>query len=82
VNLTDQERADYADLIERPQFRRFCLQMIQLAGIFDVTANGSAERTFYTNGRRSLGLELLRILEAAQPIQGSSGTPTLTMIQA
>ena len=81
MNLTDQERADYADLIERPQFRRFCLRLIQLAGIYEATANGSAERTFYTNGRRSLGLDILREVDAAQPLPAPTSTPTLTLIQ-
>jgi hypothetical protein len=82
VNLTDQEKADFFDLMEKhPGFRRLMLRVIQMAGIFNATANGSDQRTFYENGRRSLGLEILRLLEAAQPVQGSSGNPTLTMIQ-
>jgi hypothetical protein len=81
MNLTDQERADYADLLERPQFRRFLLRVIQLSGIYEATANGSAERTFFTNGRRSLGLDILREVDAAQPIPAPTGTPTLTLIQ-
>jgi hypothetical protein len=81
MNLTDQEKADLFDLMERPGFRRLLLRVIQMAGIFAATANGSDQRTFYENGRRSLGLEILRLLEAAQPVQGSSGNPTLTLIQ-
>lgn len=81
MNLTDQERADYADLLERPQFRRFLLRVIQLAGIYEATANGSAERTFFQNGRRSLGLDILREVDAAQPLPAPTGTPTLTLIQ-
>jgi hypothetical protein len=79
--MTDQERADYADLLERPQFRRFLLRVIQLAGIYEATANGSAERTFFLNGRRSLGLDILREVDAAQPIPAPTSTPTLTLIQ-
>lgn len=81
MTLTDQERADYADLIERPQFRRFLSRVIQLSGIYDATANGSAERHFYTEGRRSLGLDILREVDAAQPIPAPTSTPTLTLIQ-
>jgi hypothetical protein len=81
VNLTDEERAAYADLIERPQFKLFLSRLIQLAGIYEATANGSAERTFFTNGRRSLGLDALRIVEAAQPLAAPNGNPTLTLIQ-
>lgn len=81
MNLSDQERADYADLLERPQFRRFLLRVIQLAGIYEATANGSAERTFFMNGRRSLGLDILREVDAAQPVAAPTSTPTLTLIQ-
>jgi hypothetical protein len=81
MNLSDQDKADLADLIERPGFRRFLFRVIQNAGIFESTANGSEERTFYMNGRRSLGLDILREVDAAQPVPGPSGIPTLTMIQ-
>lgn len=81
MNLTDQETADLFDLIERPGFRRLMLRVIQMAGIFSATTNGSDSRHLYNEGRRSLGLEILRLLEAAQPAQGSSGNPTLTLIQ-
>lgn len=81
MNLTDEQRAAYADLIERPQFKIFLSQLIQLAGIYEATANGTAERTFFLNGRRSLGLDALRIVEAAQPLAAPNGTPALTLIQ-
>lgn len=81
MNLTDEQRADYADLLARPQFLRFCLRVIQLAGIYDATANGTDSRHLFNEGRRSLGLDLLRELDAAQPVQAPSGNPTLTLIQ-
>jgi hypothetical protein len=81
VTLTDQQLADYRDLLERPQFQRFLLRVIQLAGIYEATANGSEERTFYTNGRRSLGLDILREVDAAQPLPSPTSIPTLTLIQ-
>jgi hypothetical protein len=80
VTLTDQQLADYKDLLERPQFRRFLLRLIQLSGIYEATANGSAERTFFANGRRSLGLDILREVDAAQPVPGAE-LPSLTLIQ-
>lgn len=79
--MTDQEKADLADLIERPGFRRFLFRAIQTAGIFDATANGSDGRNLYLEGRRSLGLELLREVDAAQPVPSPSGIPILTLIQ-
>jgi hypothetical protein len=81
MSLTDQARADYADLLERPQFQRFLLRVIQLSGIYEATANGSAERTFFANGRRSLGLDILREVDAAQPQPAPTNIPTLTLIQ-
>lgn len=81
MNLSDQEKSDYQDLLERPQFRRFLLRVIQLAGIYDATANGTAERTFRNEGRRSLGLDILREVDAAQPYPAQPSTPTLTLIQ-
>jgi hypothetical protein len=81
MTLTDQDNADLTDLMARPGFRRFVFRVIQNAGIFSATANGSDQRTFYENGRRSLGLDILREVDAAQPVPGPSGIPTLTLIQ-
>jgi hypothetical protein len=81
VNLSDQDKADLADLLERPGFRRFLFRVIQNAGIFQSTANGSDTRHLFQEGRRSLGLDILREVDAAQPVPGPSGIPTLTMIQ-
>jgi hypothetical protein len=81
VSLTDQERADLADLIERPGFRRFLFRVIQKAGIFEATANGTDQRHLVNEGRRLLGLEILREVEAAMPLQSPSGIPSLTVIQ-
>jgi hypothetical protein len=77
--VTDQDKADLVDLLTKPGFRRFLFRAIQTAGIFDATANGSDGRNLYLEGRRSLGLELLREVEAAQPAQHPSGIPMLTL---
>jgi hypothetical protein len=81
MSLTDQERADLADLIERPGFRRFLFRVIQNAGIFSATTNGSEQRTSFNDGRRSLGLDILQEVESAMPLQSPSGIPSLTVIQ-
>lgn len=81
MNLTDQERVDFVHLMTITSFRNLMLRVIQMAGIFQATANGTDKRTSFDDGRRSLGLDILRLLEAAQPVQGSSGNPTLTLIQ-
>jgi hypothetical protein len=79
--MTDQEKADLVDLLARPQFRRFLFRAIQLSGIFDATANGTDERTRFLEGRRSLGLDILRDVDGAQPVQSPGGIPILTLLQ-
>lgn len=82
MSLTDQEQADYAALLKLPHFLRFLSRLIQDAGIYSATANGSAERLFRQEGRRSLGLDILRMVDAAQPYPGQQPSlPTLTLIQ-
>lgn len=81
MNLSDEDKAELADLIGRPGFRRFLFRVIQNAGIFSATANGSEQRTSFNDGRRSLGLDILREVEAAMPLQSTSGIPSLTVIQ-
>lgn len=68
-------------LLETPAFRRWLFSLIQTSGILEATANGSDGRNLYLEGRRSLGLDLLRDLDAAQPVQSPSGLPVLTLIQ-
>lgn len=75
------DKADKILLLENPVFRRFLFALIQSSGIFETTANGSDGRNLFLEGRRSLGLEVLRQLEEAQPAQSTSGIPVLTLIQ-
>jgi hypothetical protein len=81
MNLTDQDKADLADLIERPGFRRFLFRVIQNAGIFESHGQRVRSAHLFNDGRRSLGLDILREVDAAQPVPGPSGIPTLTLIQ-
>jgi hypothetical protein len=76
-----QLQADITDLIKQPAFRRFLFHAIQISGIFEASANGTEERTSFRDGRRSLGLDLLREVDAAQPVPNPSGIPMLTLIQ-
>jgi len=73
--------ADKKSLLGNAAFRRFCFDLIQRSGFFEVTANGSDGRNLFNEGRRSLGLEVLRDLDAAQPVQPGTGAPILTLIQ-
>lgn len=74
-------REDRTLLIEHPAFRRFLVDVIQRCGLFSATANGSDGRNLYLEGRRSLGLEVLEMMDEVQPVQNPSGIPVLTLIQ-
>jgi hypothetical protein len=78
-----QEKADMAELLERASFRRFLFRVIQSAGIFTATTDGSKERDQFNLGRRNLGLEILDMAERGQPIPDvHPAGPLLTIIQA
>lgn len=59
---------DMAALLALPEFRRFLFRSIQLAGILAPATNGADGRNLdYHEGRRSLGFEILREVDAGQP---------------
>lgn len=59
---------DMAKLMALPAFRRFLFRSIQSAGILAPTTNGTDGRNLdFYEGRRSLGFELLRDADTAQP---------------
>lgn len=81
----DRERQDREDmqlLVQRPEFIRFCWRVIQRAHIFHRTADGSGERNPLIEGRRDLGLEILAMVEAGQPVPHPEGLPILTILRA
>jgi hypothetical protein len=83
-DATDKrDRDDMAFLVRRPEFKRYLFRVIQKAGIFQRTANGTDERNLqFLEGRRSLGLELLDMAEQGQPIADAHVTgPLLSIIQ-
>ena len=65
MNLSKPD-AEY--LLGRPEFRRFMFAAIQSAGLFtDISpSNGQSVRD-HQEGRRSLGWEMVRALDAGQP---------------
>jgi len=75
------EKTDKLILLESAPFRRFLLSLVQSAGVFEVTANFADGRHLYLEGRRSLALEILRDLDAAQPVSLPDGIPAATLIQ-
>lgn len=84
--MTDEQiqRADMQFLIQREEFRRFLFRVIQTAGIFNRTTDGSDGRNLaYDEGRRNLGLDILDMAESGQPIPDTHpGGPLLTITQA
>jgi hypothetical protein len=78
----DLERQDMAFLTGRSEFGRFLLRVIQTAGIFSRTTDGSGTRDLsFDEGRRHLGLEILEMAEAAQPQGPIVGIPAATLTQ-
>lgn len=76
------ERADMEFLNSRAEYQRFLLRVIQMAGIFSRTTDGSGTRNLdYDEGRRNLGLEILEMAEAAQPQGPVPGIPAATLTQ-
>jgi hypothetical protein len=76
-----QHRLDLEHLLRQAQFRRFLFRVIQSARIFEAVTDGSDTRHLYHEGRRDLGLDILGMVEAAQPARHDSGLPILTAIQ-
>jgi hypothetical protein len=78
----DQLRKDMLFLVGREEFRRFLFRVIQTAGILAPTTDGSVDRHLaYDEGRRNLGLDILAMAEAGQPVPHPGGLPVLTLIQ-
>lgn len=68
--LSDEQRLkrDMERLNSQPEFQRFLLRVIQSAGLFDRTADGSNDRHLVNEGRRNLGLDILDMAEQGQPL--------------
>lgn len=54
---------DCQDLMERAAFRRFMLTVFDAAGMFTGSFHSEAGASHFAEGRRSLGLDMLRNLE-------------------
>jgi hypothetical protein len=77
-----QNREDLTHLLAQRQFTRFLLRVIQLARIFDRATDGSHDEAISALARRNLGLEILEMVEAGQPVPHPEGQPILTILQA
>lgn len=81
-NRDKRDRDDIVFLTGRAEFRRFMWRVIQTARIFTRTTDGSEGRILaFDEGRRSLGLEILEMVEAGQHVPHPDGLPILTLIQ-
>ena len=76
-----REKGDIQHLLAQPQFHRFFLRAIQLAGFFETATDGSHDGAVERLARRNLGLELLAMVESGQPAQHPDGIPVLTLLQ-
>lgn len=80
--LTELDPNDLRDLMNLPAFRRFLYAAIQTAGVLEHSgsANGQHLRDLgYSEGRRGLGLELLKAADLAlpEPMQTTEAAHTL-----
>ncbi|GFM29263.1 hypothetical protein [Novosphingobium sp. PY1] len=68
--MSEISREDAEYLLARPEFRRFLFAAIQSAGLLahEGPAHGPIERDLsFIEGRRSLGFEILQMVEQGQP---------------
>ena len=78
--MTEAERADIKRLLRDKAFQAFLYRMIRSAGLFSIASIDGRSLDF-VEGRRSLALDLLNEIEAAQDTKSPDGLPLLTSIQ-
>lgn len=74
ITLDQQRTLDMLWLMGRPEFRRFLFTVAEKAGICGA-AYGSNIDTSSFDGRRSLGIELLRLADLAVPAANPALSP-------
>jgi hypothetical protein len=83
ISQDQRDRRDLEDmqhLAKQEQFTRFLLRVIQRAGIFRPTTDGSREQHLLNEGARQLGLAILDWAEQAQPA-AHPDLPIFTLLQ-
>lgn len=66
--LTLKLSDDILSLAKQPAFRRFCWKILEESGMFKLSyTRGSPEDTFVKEGRRSVGHDVLAILQTVDP---------------
>lgn len=62
----DREQSDLKKILATPEGRRFVWGLLEQAGVFRSSFTGNSQ-TFFLEGRRDLGLQLLAKVFAAKP---------------
>jgi hypothetical protein len=78
--MTEAERGELRRLLADKAFLAFLYRMVRSAGVFSAAAP-DARSLEYIEGRRSLALELLNEVNAAQDQQSPDGLPLWVSIQ-
>lgn len=66
----EQYRSDLKTVMETPQGRRVLYRVVfQLAAVESLSYTGSSEQTFFREGRRDVGISLMRELQDELPEQ-------------
>lgn len=74
ISLDEQLALDMRFLLSRPEFLRFLFTMAQKANIAGA-AYGSNLDTSSFDGRRSLGIDMLQLADAALPVRDPALAP-------
>jgi hypothetical protein len=75
------EELDMERLLALPEFLRFLSRVIQTSGIHSAETNGTDGRHLVSEGRRDLGLNILRDAARGQPVDDPAGAFSMTLIQ-
>lgn len=74
ISLDEQRRLDMLWLMGRPEFLRFLFTLAEKAGIASA-AYGSNLDTSSVDGRRSLGIDILRMADDVLPVRNPALSP-------
>lgn len=74
------EAQEMAELLAIPAFRRLLWRISEAAGIVQSTYGTDGRDLAFREGRRSLGLDILRMADAGQPIPHAHAVSTLIAV--
>lgn len=78
--IPDHDRPALAKLFnDSPEFRSFLWTIVENAGVFQLPAHGADKRDL-NEGRRSLGLEIVQMVEECFPMNGSAPVQVLRQL--